>query len=129
LCLVQSLHWAVDWQQDKAVSLLLDAGASPNVVDSHGNTPLHKIDLSCDKSEPCKKIVLALIQHKADLELKNEFGRRATDHFDLTVIGLPARAPATAGGVTGASAAASDSKAKPAAASKRKAAPSTGTGN
>src|SRR5690242_16185859 len=38
-----ALHWAVSRQHTEIVTMLLDAGANPNVPDNDGYTPLHDV--------------------------------------------------------------------------------------
>lgn len=74
------LHSAVmhpnDHGNPEAVQKLLEMGANPNIQDNeHGETPLH-IALRWGNREP---IVKLLIEHGADLTIKNKEGKSAQD--------------------------------------------------
>ncbi len=73
----------MDWQSESAVTFLLSRGADPNALDTHSNTPLHKIDKHCENSETCRRIVARLTRAGANIALANSFGRKALDYFDL----------------------------------------------
>ncbi|CAB0040282.1 unnamed protein product [Trichogramma brassicae] len=48
------LHWALIWKYKKMTEILLRRGASPNVADADGSTPLHFICWNDDEDEMVK---------------------------------------------------------------------------
>lgn len=66
----QPMHYAVYYNQEAALELLLAAGADVNAADKTGMTPLHVAALMGKKS------TLWLLAHGADLEKTDVFGDR-----------------------------------------------------
>eukprot|EP00472_Partenskyella_glossopodia_P007049 CAMPEP_0197521984 /NCGR_PEP_ID=MMETSP1318-20131121/7190_1 /TAXON_ID=552666 /ORGANISM="Partenskyella glossopodia, Strain RCC365" /LENGTH=251 /DNA_ID=CAMNT_0043074175 /DNA_START=33 /DNA_END=788 /DNA_ORIENTATION=+ len=77
-----ALHWAVEWLNENAVRELLKSDAEVGTQDENGNTPLHNINKDCHDDQACQRIVAALIRKKADVTVKNNFGRTSLAHFD-----------------------------------------------
>ena len=66
------LHTAASQRHAVVVEALLDAGANVNAVDhSHGWTPLHA---AAGSGDPETRIVAALLEARADLEARDDFG-------------------------------------------------------
>jgi ankyrin repeat protein len=59
------------------ISSLLKAGASPNVIDRQGSTPLHRAAQFCDLTT-----VQLLLQYGADPNAKNRYGKAPMDLVD-----------------------------------------------
>lgn len=55
-----ALHWAVSRQQIGIVTMLLDAGANPNVPDNDGYTPLHDV-VEMEDCPPARAMLEALL--------------------------------------------------------------------
>ncbi|KAI0872394.1 hypothetical protein GGS24DRAFT_508835 [Hypoxylon argillaceum] len=66
------LHLSVAYS--KVVELLLEKGADPNVVDLNERTPLHIATLGRHLS-----VIMALIDHRADAMIEDEWGNTALD--------------------------------------------------
>ncbi len=66
----QPMHYAVYYNQEAALELLLAAGADVNAADKTGMTPLHVAALMGKKS------TLWLLAHGADMEKRDVFGDR-----------------------------------------------------
>lgn len=64
----------ITWGNEKAVELLLDAGADVNALCEEGNTPLHHAILMGEF-----KIARMLVARGANQDIKNAEGRRPRD--------------------------------------------------
>jgi hypothetical protein len=73
-----ALHWAVSRQHTKIVTMLLDAGANPNVPDSDGYTPLHDVAEMGD-SPPARTMLEVLLAAGADPNRQEKNGRTPSD--------------------------------------------------
>jgi ankyrin repeat protein len=71
-----ALHWAVSRQHTEIVTMLLDAGANPNVPDNDGYTPLHDVAEMGD-CPPARTMLEALLAAGADPAAGDRFGRTA----------------------------------------------------
>ena len=75
MCMNTALHMASANGHIKVVKLLLSQQTvNPNVQNDTGNTPLHYAALNGKQD-----VVALLIEHKADANIKNEFGRIAIE--------------------------------------------------
>jgi len=73
-----ALHWAVSRQHTEIVTMLLDAGANPNVPDNDGYTPLHDVAEMGDCS-PARIMLEALLAAGADPDRKEKNGRTPSE--------------------------------------------------
>jgi ketosteroid isomerase-like protein len=71
-----ALHHAVQRGDTPVVALLVAAGANPNVVDAHGDTPLHLLAMR-DRTGSEVPIARLLIGAGADVRARNARGRSA----------------------------------------------------
>lgn len=71
---VTPLHLAVQGEDVELFKILLEKGADPNAVDERGNTVLHKVIRSAD-------ITKLLLDHGADIKVKNKSGQSAFSHM------------------------------------------------
>src|SRR3954465_11431454 len=69
-----ALHWAVSRQHTEIVTMLLDAGANPNVADNDGYTPLHDLAEMGD-CPPARTMLEALLAAGADPSRQEKNGR------------------------------------------------------
>jgi hypothetical protein len=69
-----ALHWAVSRQHPEIVTMLLDAGANPNVPDNDGYTPLHDVAEMGD-CPPARTMREALLAASADPSRREKNGR------------------------------------------------------
>lgn len=65
------LHHATYEKEFEKIKALLRAGADPNVTDSYGNTPLHKIAAFAYNTE---NIITMLVQYGANMDVQNNDG-------------------------------------------------------
>jgi ankyrin repeat protein len=70
-----ALHYAVQEMHIEVVEILLAAGADPNIVDVHGNSPLWRAVMQSRDPSIC----LLLLQHGALCDGKNAVGRSPRD--------------------------------------------------
>jgi ankyrin repeat protein len=73
-----ALHWAVSRQHTEIVTMLLDAGADPNVPDNDGYTPLHDVAEMGD-CPPVRTMREALLAAGADSSRREKNGRTPSD--------------------------------------------------
>jgi hypothetical protein len=73
-----ALHWAVSRQHPEIVTMLLDAGANPNVPDNDGYTPLHDVAEMGD-CPPVRTMREALLAAGADPGRREKNGRTPSD--------------------------------------------------
>lgn len=73
-----ALHWAVSRRHVEIVTMLLDAGANPNVPDNDGYTPLHDVAEMGD-CPPARTMLEALLTAGADLNRQEKNGRTPSD--------------------------------------------------
>lgn len=73
-----ALHWAVSRQHTEIVTMLLDAGANPNVPDNDGYTPLHDVAEMGD-CLPARKMLEALLAAGADANQQEKNGRMPSE--------------------------------------------------
>ena len=73
-----ALHWAVSRRHVEIVTMLLDAGANPNVPDNDGYTPLHDVAEMGD-CPPARTMLEALLTAGADLNWREKNGRTPSD--------------------------------------------------
>ena len=58
------LHYALNFEHSDALKQLLKTGISPNVVNVHGETPLHQVADLAD-TDASAEMAVALVEHKA----------------------------------------------------------------
>jgi len=75
------------YDADKIVNCLITAGAKVNIQDNKGNTPLH---IALDISKPGWECVRILLNHKADITIKNAAGQTAGDIIRIRKLETPA---------------------------------------
>jgi ankyrin repeat protein len=73
-----ALHWAVSRQHTEIVTMLLDAGANPNVPDNEGCTPLHDVAEMGD-CPPARTMLEALLAAGADPSRQEKNGRTPSE--------------------------------------------------
>jgi ankyrin repeat protein len=73
-----ALHWAVSRQHTEIVTMLLDAGADPNVPDNDGYTPLHDVAEMGD-CPPVRTMREALLAAGADSGRREKNGRTPSE--------------------------------------------------
>ena len=73
-----ALHWAVSRQHTEIVTMLLDAGANPNVPDNDGYTPLHDVAEMGD-CPPARTMLEALLAAGADPSRQEKNGRTPSE--------------------------------------------------
>lgn len=77
-----ALHWAAEWLRPAAVETLLELGAEPDALDSEGNSALHRLPPRCHTSDPCVRVVEALVRSGADVTARNAAGTLPLAEFD-----------------------------------------------
>jgi ankyrin repeat protein len=83
-----ALHWAVSRQHTEIVTMLLEAGANPNVPDNDGYTPLHDAAEMGDCS-PARAMLEALLAAGADPSQQEKNGRTPLDLAESTGHAMP----------------------------------------
>ncbi len=73
-----ALHWAVSRQHTEIVTMLLDAGANPNIPDNEGCTPLHDVAEMGD-CPSARTMLEALLAAGADPSRREKNGRTPSD--------------------------------------------------
>jgi ankyrin repeat protein len=73
-----ALHWAVSRQHTEIVTMLLDAGANPNVPDNEGCTPLHDVAEMGD-CPSARTMLEALLAVGADPSRQEKNGRTPSE--------------------------------------------------
>jgi len=73
-----ALHWAVSRQHTEIVTMLLGAGANPNVPDNDGYTPLHDV-VEMGDCPPARTMREALLAAGADPSRREKNGRTPSD--------------------------------------------------
>jgi ankyrin repeat protein len=73
-----ALHWAVSRQHTEIVTMLLDAGANPNVPDNDGYTPLHDV-AEMEDCPPARTMLQALLAAGADPSRQEKNGRTPSE--------------------------------------------------
>jgi ankyrin repeat protein len=61
----QPLHWACHECHSETVKLMVSHGANVDVVNNHGETPLHK---AANGWEDCPELCEILLKHKAMID-------------------------------------------------------------
>ena len=83
-----ALYWAVSRQHTEIVTILLGAGADPNVPDNDGYTPLHDVAEMGDCS-PARAMLEALLAAGADPSRQEKNGRTPLDLAESTGHAMP----------------------------------------
>lgn len=75
------IHAAAAWGREELLRLLLARdGASANVLDNDGDTPLHHVASASELEEDIvRPIVGLLLAHRADIEMQNQEGKTCLD--------------------------------------------------
>src|SRR4051794_2963203 len=90
-----ALHWAVSRQHTEIVTMLLEAGANPNVPDNDGYTPLHDVAEMGD-CQPARMMLKALLAAGAGTNLREKNGRTPSElaeSMGYTVPSFPTTLP------------------------------------
>jgi hypothetical protein len=83
-----ALHWAVSRQHTEIVTMLLDAGANPNVPDNDGFTPLHDVAEMGD-CPPARTMLNALLAAGADPSRQEKNGRTPSELAESMGCAMP----------------------------------------
>jgi hypothetical protein len=84
------LHLAASWLNTEAVSVLLEYGADPNMLDKHRRSPLHAACISRQDwsflSQKCDDICEALVDAGADPEREDAYGYTPQDYMHQRIV-------------------------------------------
>jgi ankyrin repeat protein len=83
-----ALHWAVSRQYPEIVTMLLDAGANPNVPDNDGFTPLHDVAEMGD-CPSVRTMLEALLAAGADPSRQEKTGRTPSELAESMGCAMP----------------------------------------
>jgi ankyrin repeat protein len=84
------LHLVASWLNAEAVSVLLEYGADPNILDKHRRSPLHVACMSLQGwsflSQKCDDICEALVDAGADPEREDAYGYTPQDYMHQHIV-------------------------------------------